>query len=260
MHRTVASAKTQRRQGVTRTSQRTDPEMQNPPGGAGKLWCARPARKGAVEGWRTAAASCGRDARTTMVQPPNRRSRSNRPEAPTPLHTTLSEGAEQARRSVLPPHVTLSEGVRRPSRRVRGSVGRSSPERNAIDRSALPTRRGCFDSLRSLSMTWKRATPRRSRRAGGTTGRGSGRARRTLVFGEADRFPGGCGRRLQPTPPSGAPFMIPSRLCVFALATVATLRCAMAQIKCDGCDDFVCDVFAPSRLRACDGCDVVTDR
>ncbi len=124
--RTVASTKTQRRQGVTKTSQRTDPEMQNQPTGAGRLWCARLARKGTVEGRQTAAASCGRDARTTMV---------------------------------LPLHVTLSEGVRRPSRRVpRGSVGRSSPARNAIDRSGLPNRRGCFDSLRSLSMTrfWRR--------------------------------------------------------------------------------------------------------
>jgi len=118
------------------------------------------------------------------------------------------------------PHVTLSEGVRRVSRRVpRKHAGRHSLSVTQIFG-------GFSDSLHSLRMTSDWATPcgrprlhrvppppskkresgapvspRRSRRAMGTTGRGIDWTRQKLVFGESRRFHGGGGRRPSPTPP-----------------------------------------------------------
>ena len=123
--------------------------------------------------------------------------------------------------------------------------------------------------------TWKRATPRRNRCAGGTTDRGIDRARQELVLGAAARCHGGGGQRPQPTPPSGSGVMLCDgfaslRLCVsilrwcdasvLAMSSVPPCLCgstAMPSCAMSSClRAFVvatlrwCDASAPLRLCA----------
>ena len=93
------------------------------------------------------------------------------------------------------------------------------------DCGVLPTRRGCFDSLRSLSMTGRCVSPTGNLRAGGATWRGIEPEWRTLMFGAAagvdpnDKLSSAfCGRDARTT--MSDDFVSSSRLRAFALAAV----------------------------------------
>ena len=182
----------------------------------------------------------------------------------------MATTADDGRDVNASPIVTLSEGVRRPSRRMTGL------KRPCV---LLSTRANCGargtpapQSSLQKKRKWKPGITRRSRRALGATSRGGGWPGRTLAFGSDTRRHGGGGRRPSPTPPLPSPC---DGICVY-LRYLRFLLCdgAMAQIrcdgsvssaksvskKCDGCDDFACDAFASSSLRACDACDVAMNR
>ena len=100
------------------------------------------------------------------------------------------------------------------------------------------------------------ASPRRSRCAPSTAGRGIDWTRQKLVFGEFRRFHGGGGRRPQPTPPPENQIRVIREIRVQQLRwcdVICVLSALSAVQTCDGCDDFVCDAFVSSCLRRCDG-------
>jgi hypothetical protein len=150
-HRTIADL-TQRRRGAEAQSHRSGDSRS-----VGRVATVRNRGIEVLEGRSATASACRPNfqhlgSRFQRAHPASVDSRSA---ASSPLSLLKGRTQRTSREGINPsPIVTLSEGVRRPSRRVsRGWVCRSSPERNAIDRRVLPTRRGCFDSLRSLSMT-----------------------------------------------------------------------------------------------------------